>query len=127
MRPIALLIALTLIGAVAADDKKDEKIDPAKLVGKWKMTKSRGHEESRIETEFTPKGVLWVTATFRESTDKAEYKYKLTGAKLEFDLWKGETVTMDVLKLTDSALHTKDEEGNVSEFERVKEEKKKDK
>lgn len=124
MRPLALLAVLMLTGSLVADDKKDEKIDPAKLVGRWQRTTFQGRAAPEAEAEFTPKGVLWSRITFKEGIDTAEYKYKLTGANLEVEMWKGMTVTMDVLKLTDSALHTKDSEGRVQEFVRVKEEKK---
>ena len=133
MRSLALLLAVTLTGAVVADDKKGEKIDPAKLVGKWKMTKSgMGLPEGMAVTiEYTKTGELKVTMAVQKMEFKMDGKYTLTGAKLEtvMNVAGGEDAkgTMEIVKLTDTTLHTKGNQGDVDEYERVKEEKKDEK
>ena len=116
-------------GIAAADDKKDEKvekIDGAKLVGKWEPKDPKKGEE--FVMEFLKDGKLSVTGTLDNKLQTFEGTYKLDGAKLSFDLKvKGadgkveeikEVVTLT--KLTDDEMEGKDKEGKVEALKRVK-------
>ncbi len=139
MRTLALLAALTLTGSLVADDKKDkkdEKIDAAKLVGKWKVTKG-GLDVPPGATavvEFTKAGEIKVTTTARQVKveNTQDGTYKVNGSKLETSMKLTGTTeelkeTRDITKLTDTTLHTKNKIGMTFEYERVKEEKKEEK
>lgn len=116
-------------GIAAADDKKDEKIekiDGAKLVGKWEPKDPKKGEE--FVMEFLKDGKLSVTGTLDNKLQTFEGTYKLDGAKLAFELKvKGadgkveeikEVVTLT--KLTDDEMEGKDKEGKVEALKRVK-------
>ncbi len=116
-------------GIAAADDKKDEKIekiDGAKLVGKWEPKEAKKGEE--FVMDFAKDGKLAVTGTLDGKLQTFEGTYKLDGVKLTFELKvKGadgkvedikETVTL--IKLTDDEMEGKDKEGKVEALKRVK-------
>ncbi len=132
-RSFAAVVAVCVAAApLVADDKKDAKIDAAKLVGKWKLTKSKSFPpDATAVVEFTKTGELKLVMTVQKMDVKLDGTYKVHGAKIDTVL-KGpggeeQKESMELVKLTDTALHTKDEKGEVDEFERVKEETKKDK
>ena len=120
------LVALVFSCALSADDKKDEKIDGAKLVGKWEPKDPKKGEE--FVMDFLKDGKLSVTGTLDGKLQTFEGTYKLDGAKLNFELKvKGadgkvedikETVTL--IKLTDDEMEGKDKEGKVEALKRVK-------
>jgi uncharacterized protein (TIGR03066 family) len=131
LRCFAALIAVAAVAApLVADDKKDEKIDPAKLVGKWKLTKAAKDlpKGASAVVEFTKDGKLVVAMAFEKQEAKFDGTYKLSGAKVDTVMktpdGQEKKETMEIVKLTDAVLHTKDEKGEVDEFERVKDEKK---
>jgi uncharacterized protein (TIGR03066 family) len=124
MRPLALLAVLVLTGPLAADDKND-KIDPAKLVGKWELTKAGGKVPgATVIREFTANGEMKVVITFDKRVITSEGTYKLNGSKLDTAEKRigvaAETSRSDIVKLTDTVLHT----DYGDEYERVKEENK---
>ncbi len=118
---IGLIFALTC-GATAADDK----IDGAKLVGKWEPKEPKKGEE--FVMEFAKDGKLSVTGALDGKVQTFEGTYKLDGIKLTFELKvKGadgkvedikETVT--VTKLTDDEMEGKDKDGKIEYLKRVK-------
>ena len=93
------------------DDKKDEKIDPKLLVGKWKQTEPK--DGPQFAVEFTADGKVFVTATVGDRTIKGSGTYQLKGNKLilktkpdgtDEDVEGGGTITKltkDVIEFTD--------------------------
>ena len=132
-RSFAAVIAVAVAAApLVADDKKDEKIDAAKLVGKWKLTKSKSFPPgASAVVEFTKAGELKLAMTIEKMELKLDGTYKVNGSKMDTVIkepgGEEQKESMELVKLTDTALHTKDEKGDVDEFERVKEEKKEEK
>ena len=120
------LIATSVVLAVAcatlaADDKKAEKIDAAKLVGKWEPKEPKKGEE--FVMEFMKDGKLSVTGTLDGKMQTLGGTYKLDGDKLSFEVkLPGETIkeTITLTKLTDDELEGKDKEGKVEVLKRVK-------
>ena len=110
-------------GLVAADDKKEEKekIDGAKLVGKWEPKEPKKGEEFVLE--FAKDGKMVVSGTLDGKPQTLEGSYKLDGAKLSFELKAlGETIkeTIVVLKLSDEELEARDKDGKVEVLTRAK-------
>lgn len=102
------LILATACGLAAGQEKKDEKIDPAKLVGKWEqMTDVK--DIPKVTMEFTADGKL--TADFGSAMPKAEGTYKLADNKLTQTLkinGKDVTQTYTITKLTDDVMEGED-------------------
>lgn len=116
----AVILALAC-GATAAD----EKIDGAKLVGKWEPVQPKKGEV--MVMEFTKDGKITITG---EKDLKIEGTYKLDGNKLALnvkfmDVEIKEVVTLT--KLTDTEMEGKDKEGKAESFKKVKSEPKKEK
>src|SRR5436309_3232157 len=100
---------LMISAGLTADDKKDEKIDAKKLVGKWEP--GDGKKDAKVTIEFTKDGKLQIVAEFNGKSEKAEGTYKLDGNKLDVTLKLGgqeQKETLTVLKLTDDELTTED-------------------
>ena len=105
----------------AADDKKGEKIDGAKLVGKWEPKDPKKGEE--FVMEFTRDGKMVVAGTLDGKPQKLEGTYKFDGARLSFELKApGETIreTITLLKLTDDELEGREKDGRVEALKRAK-------
>lgn len=98
-------------------DKKDEKIDPAKLVGKWAV---EGLPDTAL-LEFSKDGKVAIklfqnlAGTYTVDGNKLTLKLKVGGGE--------EEMALTVVKLTDAALVTKDKDGKEEKFERVKDKK----
>jgi len=112
-------IAVLVVGTgAAADDKKDEKFDAKKLVGKWEPTDAKA--DLKMVIEFTKEGKLNIAAG---EDVKYTGTYKLDGAKLTFVVKAGEnevTKSITVLKLTDEILEAEGEMGKKT-MKRIKE------
>ena len=140
---------LTLVAAVVATvpmlasdpnaDKRDEKIDPAQLVGKWKSKSDYSKSlPAKVDLiyEFTKGGEMNIQIAPPDNptagTKRVEGSYKVNGKKLEM-VWKvvenkeKEKVMKEIVKLTDVTLQLKHDNGKVEEFDRIKEKEKKDK
>jgi|GEM_PF-763257 len=116
---VGMVLALCITSA--ADEKKDEKIDGAKLIGKWEPVMPKKGE--LVSLEFTKDGKMIATADINGKSAKAEGTYKLTGDKLMFEVtYMGETAkeTVTITKLTDDELVGKNQEGKVESFKRAK-------
>lgn len=122
MRVLIGLCALAAVcGAVAADDKKDEKFDAAKLLGKWEPKEAKKGEEFVLE--FDKGGKMTVRGTLDGKPQTLEGTYKLDGNKLSFELKApGETIkeTITLLKLDDDELEGREKDGRVEALKRVK-------
>ncbi|MBY0457906.1 MAG: hypothetical protein K2V38_11250 [Gemmataceae bacterium] len=80
MRTLAgVALVLALCGFGLADDKKEEKkadkFDPKKLVGKWEVTTAGG--KSKAVVEYTADGKVKWLLVVGESTITSEGEYKL--------------------------------------------------
>jgi uncharacterized protein (TIGR03066 family) len=107
--------------ALAADEKKGETIDAAKLVGRWAPKEPKKGEEFVIE--FARGDKMTVTGTLDGKPQTLEGTYKLDGNKLSFELKApGETIkeTIVVLKLTDDDFEARDKDGKVEALTRAK-------
>ena len=112
------LAVLTLGFSLAAEDKKDEKIDAKKLIGKWEPK-----EKKEIVIEFAKDGKLLVTMTGDGKDTKLEGTYKLEGAKLTTTVKIGEMErvrTRTISKLTDTEMVSSEENGKDETLVRIK-------
>lgn len=110
-----LATVLCLGTGLLAEDKKDEKIDAKKLVGKWGPKK----EESTFE--FTKDGKVTFTAT--DDGKESKGTYKVEGNKLTLTMKMGDmeqTITRTITKLTDTELVSADDKGKESTLVRIK-------
>ena len=112
------MVVMFAFAAGAADDKKDEKIDGKKLIGKWEP---KDPKAEKIVLEFTRDGKL---NAFADKDFKIEGSYKLDGNKLTILLKAGENEikdTVTISKLTDDELIGESETKKTKEtFKRVK-------
>jgi uncharacterized protein (TIGR03066 family) len=116
---VGLLVALAGVGA--ADDKKDEKIDPKKLVGKWELQGLKKGDS--LVLELTRDGKAVMVAGNGKEEFKMNGTYKLASDKLllDFDVM-GLPVkqTIPLIKLTDDEMETKGPSGKNETYRRVK-------
>ena len=115
------LATLVLSCCLSADDKKDEKIDAKRLVGKWS---AKNAKEGRLGViEFTKDGEVAITITSDGKETKREGTYQVDGDKLSLRVKSGNSeaiYNMTVTKLTNAELVTKDDRGQVLSVVRVK-------
>lgn len=116
---IAAVVILGFAGITGAQDKKDEKFDGKKLIGKWEPADGK----DPVVVEFADKGKLSLSIEVGGKTEKIEGTYKLEGDKLEIALALGgkeqkETITLS--KLTDDEWAGKDAKGKEEKFKKVK-------
>jgi uncharacterized protein (TIGR03066 family) len=115
-------LALALVGAGSAGDKKDKAIDKAKLVGVWELVKGESLPEGAT-VEFTNDGKIRLVATKGDKTLKLEGTYKVEGNKFHLKVKAGEKEheeDVTVTTLTDTRLVTLDDKGKTDEFKRKK-------
>ena len=94
---------------------------PVPVVGIYEFTKG-GEMSVQIARPETPEtGVKRVEGSYKVSDRKVEMVWRIVESKDK------EKVTMEIVKLTDSSLHLKHDDGKLEEFDRVKEKEKKDK
>jgi uncharacterized protein (TIGR03066 family) len=121
---LGLSVLFLLTAGLAADDKKDEKIDAKKLLGKWQPAEAKKAENLIIE--FAKDGKLSVSAEAEGKDTRIPGSYKLDGNKLTLALVLGsqeQKETLTVLKLTDEELSTEDSKGKKETLKRVKQKK----
>ncbi len=127
---LILIAAALVISPLLADDKKDEKIDPAKLVGEWKA-KEKGRSplslvgiEAQFVFEYEKGGGVKLKLAQPDNLAgglvHSAGTYKVTGSTLERTVaevdekgkpregLKPSTASMEIVKLTDTELHLKD-------------------
>jgi uncharacterized protein (TIGR03066 family) len=127
----AVAAAAVLVGVVAAQDKKDpkkddKKVDAAKLLGRWELTRSTldPRPKSAI-VEFTKDNKVTVAVTAGNGKeDKYTGTYKVNGDKLTVKLTiPGETDQEDtdtIQTLTDEKLLLIDKDKKETEFAKKK-------
>ena len=117
-----LLATLVLGPTLSADDKKDEKIDAKKLIGKWEPKEKK--EGASFVIEFLKDGKATFTINRDGKETKLDGTYKVDGNKLTTAMKIGEmerTRTLVVKKLTDTELvATDDKEGKENTLVRIK-------
>jgi len=119
-----MVAVLIFSAAIAADDKKDEKIDAKKLIGKWEPSDSK--KDLKTVVEFAKEGKLSLSVTVMGKTEKIEGTYKLNGNKMDLALSFGgqeQKETLTILKLTDEEMSTEDSKGKKETFNRIKDKK----
>ena len=127
MRAVVTSVAvLTLVAfagyAGAADEKKDEKVDVKKLIGKWEPAKAEKDAPSMV-LEIQDKGKFTLHVTLNGKTEKVPGTYKVDGNKIEVEMeFGGKSMkdTLTVVKLTDTELVTKDSKGKEDAMKKVK-------
>ena|SRR5436305_5891353 len=105
-------VVLVVCFGVSAQEKKDEKIDAKKLVGKWEPKEQK--EGRLFLMEFLKDGKLVVVRTTDEKESKFDGTYTVEGNKLTLVLkadGKDQTDTRTISKLTDTELVTTDDKG----------------
>jgi uncharacterized protein (TIGR03066 family) len=127
---VACVAAVLGIGAVGAQDKKDpkkddKKVDPARLVGKWELTRStdKGAPQGAV-VEFTKDNKVLIAITTGGKQDKYDGTYRVNGDKLSVKLndpeSKDKEDTDTIRTLTDDKLVLIDSNGKENEFTRKK-------
>ena len=122
----ALAVVVAFGGAFAVEEKKEEKkVDAAKLVGKWEITKTSeaGGAPKGTIIEFTKDGK--VIGTVEIDGTKMDFKgtYKVDGEKLKLEVEVGgmSHSNEDTIKsLTAEKLVLLDKEGNENELTKKK-------
>ncbi len=102
-----------------ADDKRVEKIDPDKLVGKWE----RKEKKDGSVLEIMKDGKVQFTITRDGKAFTADGVYKIIGSQVEMTMKLGdqeEKSIRTVTELTDTELVTIDDKGTERSFVRVK-------
>ena len=121
----ATAVVLALAFGVTAEEKKDDKkIDAAKLVGKWEITKAgEGGAPKGTLLEFTKDGKL--TGSIDMDGTKVDIKgtYKIDGDKLKVDVEVGSDKhenEMTIKSLTADKAVLEDKEGREHELTKKK-------
>jgi uncharacterized protein (TIGR03066 family) len=117
---LAAVTGFALLVGVSA--QAGDAIDAKKLVGVWKVAKSK-EAPPGATIEFTKDGKLNITFEVKGKTFNPKGTYKVEGNKIKSHLEfmgekKDEVITIQTL--TDTKLVTKDEKGEVEEFQRQK-------
>lgn len=118
MRVLVGCVVLVLCGTLAADDKKDEMIDPAKLLGKW-----TSKERENAVLELLKDGKLVMRHNVGDMEQAFDGTYKLDGKKLTVVAkpdGKENKSTVTIKKLADTEMVVVDESGKESVMVRVK-------
>jgi uncharacterized protein (TIGR03066 family) len=126
----ALAAAAVVVGLGTAQDKKDpkkddKKVDAAKLVGKWELTRSTLDMPPKSAlVEFTKDNKVTIAVTANGKEDKYSGTYKVNGDKLTVKLTiPGETDQEDtdtIQTLTDDKLLLLDKNKKENEFSKKK-------
>ncbi len=120
----ALLGVALVLGLACGVTAADEKIDAAKLIGKWKP---KDPKKEDFTVDFKKDGKVTFAASGGKDF-KIEGTYKLDGNKLTMKMsfgGKDEMMTRTISKLTDTELTSKDDKkGEEDTLVRVKEAKK---
>jgi uncharacterized protein (TIGR03066 family) len=120
---LSAAVSVFALSLAAAEDKKDEKIDPAKLVGRWEPKEKKGPT-----LEFKKDGKVAFAMSQDGKELKADGTYKVEGNKVSVALsFEGVEQKMErtITKLTADELVTKDEKGMERTFVRIKADEKK--
>jgi uncharacterized protein (TIGR03066 family) len=112
----ALVLGLLVAATAGAQEKKDEKIDPDKLIGKWEVTKGTQGLAPGAVVEFAKEGKLRMTFKIDDVEQTLEGTYKLDKDKLKTEVKVGDEKHEDtdtVKKLTDEELELENADGKT--------------
>jgi uncharacterized protein (TIGR03066 family) len=115
---VSCVLAALVVGLAGADDKKVEKIDESRLIGKWEPKERKGRA-----VEFLKGGKLTVMIPGSAGDVKLEGTYTIDGNKLVTVLKAASAEvkkTITVTKLTDTEMSGTDDEGKSDTFLKVK-------
>ncbi|WP_439631490.1 TIGR03066 family protein [Gemmata sp.] len=115
---LSCVLAVVAFHPAGADDKKVEKIDEAKLIGKWEPQDRKGRA-----VEFLKDGKLTVTIPGANGDVKLDGTYTVEGNKLVTVIRAAKQEvkkTITVSELTDTAMSGTDDTGKEDTFVRVK-------
>jgi uncharacterized protein (TIGR03066 family) len=114
---VGAVVCLAGGGARAADNAK-------MLVGKWELTKvDEGGLPKGTVIEFTKDGKVKLVMKKDDKDATMEGTYKVDGDKFDVTMKVGDDEhkqTITILKLTDTELHVKNEQGKMSELTKKK-------
>jgi uncharacterized protein (TIGR03066 family) len=118
----AFAATIVVVGTVSADDKK---IDPAKLVGKWELTKSTDKDAPiGAIVEFTKDNKITFTATIEGKPVEFKGTYKVDGDKLTVKLvfpgGKDDEDTDTIKSLSDDMIVLVDKNKKETELKKKK-------
>jgi uncharacterized protein (TIGR03066 family) len=119
----AIAAVVVLVGMANAEDKK---VDAAKIVGKWELTKSdSGNAPKGAIVEFTKDNKLAITIDVGGKKVELAGTYKIDGDKLTVtikspDGGKDESDTDTIKTLTDEKIVLVDKEKKETEFTKKK-------
>lgn len=107
-----LMLVVAAAAGANADDKKDEKVDPKLLVGKWKQYEPV--KGPQITGEFTADGKVrsWIDYGDGKKPEPIDGTYKIIGNKIEIVVTDGDLTlkdTVEITKLTKDEFHTSKE------------------
>jgi uncharacterized protein (TIGR03066 family) len=111
-------LVLAFVVAIGTQASGDDKVDDAKLIGKWKSELNRNET-----TEFTKDGKIRIVADVKGKELKIEGTYKRKGDKISVSIDIGaKTVesTVTIRKLNDEELVTVNEGGTRTTLKKVK-------
>jgi uncharacterized protein (TIGR03066 family) len=114
---VGAVVCLAGGGAWAADNEK-------MIVGKWELTKvDEGGLPKGTVIEFTKDGKVKLVMKKDDKDATMEGTYKVDGDKFDVTMKVGDDEhkqTITILKLTDTELHVKNEQGKMSELTKKK-------
>jgi len=112
-------LGLLVCCALPAQEKKDEKIDPAKLVGKWELKNAK---DRAFTIEFQKGGKATLSTNPKNPTVTGDYTLDGNRLTTTFRLGGDEQKRVQTItKLTDGELVTRDGQGREETLGRVKE------
>ena len=125
MNALKLLAAAAVVCLVAAGTRAADKADYAKkIVGKWELTKvEEGGLPKGTVVEFTKDGKVKLVMKKDDKDATLEGTYKVEGDTFSVTMKVGDdehTQKITILKLTDTELHTKNQEGKMAELTKKK-------
>jgi uncharacterized protein (TIGR03066 family) len=112
---------LACCGSAAGDDRKKEKLDAAKMVGRWGP---KDKKAGVYTLEFRSDGMMVLTGTVAGREQRWDGKYRLEGSRLSVELRSeaGEWLDVNTItKLTDTDLDGKEASGKTFSLVRLKE------
>lgn len=125
MKRVLAAVAFTVV-FVAGASADDKKIDPAKLVGKWELTKSEsGNAPKGAIVEFMKDNKLAITVDVNGKSVTLNGTYKVDGDKLTVtikppDGGKEDSDTDTIKSLTDDKIVLIDKEKKETELTKKK-------
>lgn len=121
----AIVLSQAMVYPTAAAPVPKVADSSKKILGTWRLTKSAGEapEEPHFVT-FAADGTLRLEIKRANNQIIFKGKYKIANHAIDYELMQGtelKSEKLEILKLSETDLRTKDPEGIEEEFEKVKE------